>query len=154
MGKPPWKLLGLVAAGIAGAAAVIFAIRRSAYRKVADDDVDSDGRSEAERMGNAILTAWKEDRFDALGDDASDTLRAKLDADKQRQAHDAMKDAFGEYESLEYVETWKPKNGASLRIYRFRGTFSGAARPEVRVVLDGQKRLSGFWVKAWATDVR
>jgi len=147
-------MIGLVAAGVAGVAAAWFALRRSKYAKVPDDEVDADARAEAEKLASGILGAWKEERFEGLGEDSAEPLRTKLDADRQREAHGAVKEAFGDYEALEYVETWKPRNGAALRIYRFRGTFSGAARPEVRVVLDAQRRLSGFWVKAWATEVR
>ena len=56
---------------------------------------------------------------------------------------------FGDYVSMDYAETWKPKM-SSLRVYRFKGHFAkGSAAPEIRVVMDGSNKLSGFWLKPW-----
>lgn len=75
-------------------------------------------------------------------------MQSGLSPEKQASTCSSIKGQFGDYQSMDYSETWKMKSG-SLRIHRFKGHFSKATTPpEIRVVMDGQK-LSGLWLKPW-----
>lgn len=148
------RVWSLVAVAAAGAAAAWLLWRRSAYRRVGESDVDPDARASAESLATRLLSEWRDGRHEPLGDEANERMRESLHPDAQREAYEAVRNEFGDFESVDYVETVAPRNGASLRVYRFRGTFTGATRPEVRVVLDGDGKLSGLWVKPWSASVR
>ena len=68
--------------------------------------------------------------------------------EKQRQSWEVIRATFGEYRSLEFAELVELPG---FHVYRFKATFSkGGSRPEVRVVLDTQNKVSGLWCKHWS----
>jgi hypothetical protein len=39
-------------------------------------------------------------------------------------------------------------------IYRFRGAFDATdEKPEIRIVLDRNNKLAGFWIRPWEDDL-
>jgi len=90
-----------------------------------------------------------------LGDEATAAMRSGLTPEKQKEAYETIKGMFGDFQSMEYVETCIPTDGSLLVIYRFKGHFSKSkARPEIRVVMDGEGKLAGFWIKPWRARVQ
>jgi len=140
-----WLLAGgaLLVALIAGCGA-------SDYRKLPESEVDSDLRASAQELATRMLSSWREGRFEPLGEEATLAVRSGLSPEAQEQAYEQIRGMFGDFESMDYVETWVPSDGSSLFVFRFRGKFSGTeARPEIRVVMDGERKLSGFWARQW-----
>ncbi len=84
-----------------------------------------------------------------LGKEATEAMRTGLNPQKQKESYETIKGMFGDFQSLEYVETWVPNDGSLLVIYRFKGNFTSKAKPEIRVVMDGNKKFSGFWILPW-----
>ena len=120
------------------------------FEKVPEADVDAQQKAAAQRIAVRIYEGCVSGKHEALGEDeAIPEMREALAPAKLPGTCAAIKGQFGDYQSLDYAETWKPKSGA-IKVYRFKGHFSkNAEPPEIRVVMDGAK-LSGFWLKPWA----
>jgi len=117
--------------------------------KVPEADVDAAQRAAAQRIATRIYEGCKTGQHDALGDEAIPEMREALSPDRQKSTCQSVATVFGDYVSMDYAETWKSKM-TSLRVYRFKGHFSkGSTTPEIRVVMDGSNKLSGFWLKPW-----
>ena len=122
--------------------------------RVADGDVDTTQRAQALKVATKIYEACRDNKIEPLAEaDATREMRESMTVDKQRQSCEAIKKQFGDYQSMDYAETWHAR-GTSLNVYRFKGHFSkGGDEPEIRVVMEGDK-LSGFWLKPWASRPR
>lgn len=120
-----------------------------ALEKLPEADVDAGQKATAQRLAAKIYEGCKTGQHEALGDEAIPEMRDALTPEKQKATCQSIATMFGDYVSMDYAETWKSKV-TSLRVYRFKGHFSkGNATPEIRVVLDGSSKLSGFWLKPW-----
>ena len=127
----------------------------SRFRKLPESEVDAEMKLVAERIATNILESQRDGRFEPLGDEATAAMRSALTPKKQKEAYETIKGMFGDFQSMEYVETWVPTDGSLLVIYRFKGHFSKSkARPEIRVVMDGEGKLTGFWIKPWRARVQ
>jgi len=85
--------------------------------------------------------------------EATDEMIKMLTAEKQKAVYDQLKSAFGEFKSLEYSQTWT-ENNAHMVIYRFKGMFDDKNILEIRVVLNYQGKIAGFFVKPWAEELK
>ncbi|MBN2407125.1 MAG: hypothetical protein JXJ19_05460 [Elusimicrobia bacterium] len=120
------------------------------YTRLADAKVDAAEKAAAEKLAAGLLTSMREGQYKPLGDEATNAMRSALTPEKQKDSYEDIRGMFGDFQSLEYAGTWIPKDGTLLKIYRFRGRFSATtARPEIRVVMDGNGKLAGFWIKPW-----
>jgi hypothetical protein len=117
--------------------------------RVPEAEVDVTQKATAERIARRLYEACRTGTYEALGDEAIPAMRDALTPDKQRQTCGSITGMFGDYVSMDYAETWKPKFGG-LAVFRFKGHFSKSpATPEIRVVIDRANKLSGFWLKPW-----
>jgi hypothetical protein len=121
-----------------------------ALERVPEADVDANQKATAQRIATKIYESCKSGQHETLGgDEAIPEMREALSPARQKATCGSVATMFGDYVSMDYAETWKSKV-TSLRVYRFKGHFSkGSAAPEIRVVLDGSNKLSGFWLKPW-----
>ena len=127
----------------------------SPFRKLSESEVDAEMISAAKRIATDILESHRDGRFEPLGDEATPAMRSALTPEKQKEAYETIKGMFGDFQSMEYVETCVPKDGSLLFIHRFKGHFSKSqARPEIRVVMDSEGKLAGFWIKPWRAKVQ
>lgn len=127
----------------------------SRFRKLPESEVDAEMKLVAQRIATDILGSQKDGRFEPLGDEATAAMRSALTPEKQKEAYETIKGMFGDFQSMEYIETWVPTDGSLLVICRFKGHFSKSkARPEIRVVMDGEGKLAGFWIKPWRAKVQ
>ncbi len=124
------------------------------FRKLAESDVDTDGKAKSAALATRLLTGWPKDSFKPFGDEATEAVRTQLTPDLQRQTWEAAVGAFGDYISYEYVEAWMPTDAPLLRIYRYRVKFSSGSDAEFRIVLDGRGRLAGLFLKPWNAELR
>ena len=124
------------------------------FEKVPEASVDVTQKAAAQALATRIYEGCRSGRHEPLGEDeAIKEMREGLSPAKLAITCASIKGQFGDYQSLEYAETWKPSSGA-LRVYRFKGHFSSTTdTPEIRVVMDDRK-LSGFWLKPWADPMR
>lgn len=133
------------------AATLLGCVGCTGFDKVPEGDVDAQQKATAQKLAARIYEGCVSGKHEPLGEDeAIPEMRDALSPSKLPGTCAAIKSEFGDYQSLDYAETWKPKSGA-LKVYRFKGHFSKAtaAPPEIRVIMDGAK-LSGFWLKPWA----
>jgi hypothetical protein len=124
------------------------------FEKVPEANVDADQKAAAQRLAERIYQGCNSGSHQPLGEqEAVAEMREALTPAKLAATCTSIKGQFGDYQSLDYAETWKPSSGA-LRVYRFKGHFARSTdAPEIRVVMDGPK-LSGFWLKPWAETLR
>ena len=123
------------------------------FERVPEPQVDLQQKAAAQRIASRIYEGCVSGKHEPLGDDeAIPEMRDAFSPAKLTATCAAIKTQFGDYQSLDYAETWKPRSG-SIKVYRFKGHFSKSTdAPEIRVVMDGAK-LSGFWLKPWSDEL-
>ncbi len=127
----------------------------SPFRRLSESEVDAQMKLVAERVATRILESERDGRFEPLGDEATATVRSGLTPEVQKASYESIKGMYGDFLSMDYAETWVPTDGTLLAIYRFRGRFSKSdARPEIRVVMDGEGKLAGLWLKPWNARIQ
>jgi hypothetical protein len=118
------------------------------FEKMLDANVDQAEKSRAQDFAQKVYQACRTNHFEPLGDEATAEMRTDLSPAKQKQTCGYIQLTFGDYQSMDFVETWT--GGRSAHIYRFKGHFSKATGvQEIRVVLDKTGKVSGFWLKPW-----
>lgn len=124
----------------------------SGFEKVPEESVNKQDKTFAQQFANDYLNAAKSGTCYEFTNEGTDTLMKSLTKENQQKAYDYVKNEFGEFQSLEYAETWEQKS-EGLTIYRFKGAFDKSEKKlEVRVVLDEAKKIAGFWIKPWRDD--
>ena len=108
---------------------------------------------QAAQLTTQILQAHEQGRFEALGPEATEGFRKAFTAEAQRHSYQQIRQLFGTFESLDFVETRSIEDQPHLLIYRFRGRYSTAS-PEVRVVLDQDGKLTGLWIKPYQDQMQ
>lgn len=118
--------------------------------------VQSDQHHLAYQLATRILQSHEQGRFEDLGpEEAAEDFRRGFTAVVQRRSHQTIRQLFGAFEGLDYVETRSLEDQPHLLIHRFKGRYGAASRaPEVRVVLDLDGKLAGFWIKPWQDQLR
>ncbi len=144
--------LGEVAAGEAGR----LLPGTVAPQAVVSTPVQSEQHLLAAQLATRILQSHEQGRFETLGpEEATEGFRSGFTAEVQRRSHQAVRQLFGEFEGLDYVETRFIEAQPHLLIHRFRGRYGAASRaPEVRVILDREGRLAGLWIKPWQEQMQ
>ena len=115
---------------------------------VASAPVQSEQHQLAAQLATQILQAHEQGRFEVLGTEATEGFRKAFTAEIQRHSYQQLRQLFGTFEGLDFVETHSIESQPHLLIHRFRGRYSTAS-PEVRVVLDQDGKLAGLWIKPW-----
>lgn len=122
--------------------------------KVAEAQVDAAKKANAEALGTKILSAWAKDEYPLLGEEAAEQFRKAHNAeDAQRAADKSIEKELGSFQAMTYHETLRTKD-AKMDVFRFKATFDKSkVASEVRVVIDSQGKLTGFWVKPWKDEL-
>ncbi len=120
-------------------------------RTVASAPVQSEQHHLAERLATRVLLGHEQGRFEALGpEEATGDFRRGFTEESQRRSHQTIRQLFGAFEGLDFVETRSTEDQPHLLIHRFKGRYGAASGPlEVRVVLDLEGKLAGLWIKPW-----
>lgn len=121
------------------------------FEKVAEDAVNNEKRKVAEQFVDRYFSASDgEQAYEFEEAEATQAMKELLTEDQQKMLFLQMKSQLGIYESSTYAETWKQRGMPGMDIFRFKADFSESKKKaEVRVVLDDENRLAGFWVKPW-----
>ncbi|MYA24226.1 MAG: hypothetical protein F4Z30_16260 [Gemmatimonadetes bacterium] len=125
----------------------------AAPQTVTSAPVQSEQHHLAAQLATQILQAHEQGRFEALGPEAAEGFRKAFTAEIQRHSYQQLRQLFGTFEGLDFVETHSIESQPHLLIHRFRGRYSTAS-PEVRVVLDQDGKLTGLWIKPWQDQMQ
>ncbi|MCY4604764.1 MAG: hypothetical protein OXE49_11080 [Gemmatimonadetes bacterium] len=120
---------------------------------VASAPVQSEQHQLAAQLATQILQAHEQGRFEALGPEATEGFRKAFTAEIQRHSYQQLRQLFGTFEGLDFVETRSIESQPHLLIHRFKGRYSTAS-PEVRVVLDQDGKLTGLWIKPYQDQMQ
>ena len=127
-----------------------------APQAVVSTPVESDQHLLAAQLATRILQGHEQGRFEVLGpEEATESFRNGFTAEVQRQSHQAIRQRYGAFEGLDYVETLSLAAQPNLLVHRFRGRYGAESRaPEVRVILDRDGKLAGLWIKSWLEEMQ
>jgi hypothetical protein len=118
------------------------------FQQVPAASIDQAQKAFAQKVADTTLKAWTKGRFAPVGADFNDAMKTGLPVEKQRQAWDTIRQAFGDYQSVTFHEALTSPALAKHVVYRFRGVFT-KGQPEVRVVTDPAGKIGGFFVLIW-----
>lgn len=128
---------------------LVIACTDSKYQTLPEEEVNVVQRDFAQNIATDILNGMKTGEYKELGNESILSMQKGLSAENQKMSYEQIKGLFGDFESISYYETCIPKAGAFHTVYRFKGQFESAENPEVRVLINRDNKLSGFWVKPW-----
>ena len=145
-----------VSCNVADGWAITVFVVAIAPQTVASVPVQSDQRQLAAQLATRILEGHEQGRFEALGpEEATEKFRNGFTAEAQRLNHQTIRQLFGAFEGLDYIETRFMDSQPHLLIHRFKGRYGAASNvPEVRVVLDRDGKLAGLWIKLWQDELQ
>lgn len=121
-------------------------------KKLSSDEVSQ----EEIKIGKTFIT----DFYDALDNGSSydfkknnstDLMVKSFSPEVQKNAYEKIKSQLGDYENVEYEEAWVVSSNPDLKVLRYKGDFTGHnSKVEVRVVLDDDDKIAGFYVIPWS----
>ena len=121
------------------------------FEKLKDADVDSKKVQIAKNFANNFLTKLKNDSYYQFQDEAVDAFKNQFTEQNQKSVYPQLKDKFGDFQSLDYAETWIQSTNPSMNIFRFKSDFEKSNKKiEIRVVLNESDKIAGFWIKPWS----
>ena len=121
------------------------------YKKLSSSEVDKAKVRIAQEFATNYLNLSKNGGSYEFNDEATNQLKKLLTSETQKNVYQSIKKQFGDFQNLEYVETFIDKNVTSVGIHRFKGSFGEKNKKlEVRVVLDEADKIAGFWIKPWS----
>ncbi|MCK5136063.1 MAG: DUF3887 domain-containing protein [Bacteroidales bacterium] len=121
------------------------------FEKLSDSDVDKSKVKIARDFASDYMTKLKNGEAYQFQDEAIDALKNQLTEEYQKTVYQQLKDKFGDFQSLDYVETWIQGSNNSLKIIRFKSDFDRSSKKlEIRVVLNESDKIAGFWIKPWS----
>lgn len=162
MKKIRGKAIGTLRVGMAaGVWAVLFFVgiqadvsAKSLFQTLPDSKVDQALKSKARQVAADLLTRWRDGKFEPLADDFTLDLSVRLPPADQEKACNRLRALFGDFRSLVFIEAVASPGLPGYVMFRFKGTFSGAkANPEIRVLMNDEAKVTGFWVKHWQDEV-
>ncbi len=119
------------------------------FEKVSNEKVDLTQVNHAQKFSENFYSALKNDSVYVFKDEVIDVIKNQLSPQTQRTMYDNIKTKFGDYENLQYVETYKQKSN-ELYIHRFKAKFSKSDKLlEIRVVYNNEGKIAGFFLKPW-----
>ena len=120
------------------------------YDRISEEEVDSLMVAAASSIGDEYFRRCERGEFEPFGNEATTRMRQALTPERQEEAWEEISGIYGDYESIRFDSVWEPIDGTKLTIYRFRARFTDVKPdPELRIILDGNGKLSGLWVKPW-----
>lgn len=121
------------------------------FKKLSMDEADQGKIKIARDFASGFLSKLKANETYQFGNEAVDIIKNQLTADNQKLVYQQLKGQFGDFKSLEYAETWVQASNKSMQIIRLKGNFEKSNRSqEIRVVVNEQNKIAGFWVKPWS----
>jgi len=105
----------------------------------------------AAKFASEVCKGWQEDDFNRLDSDrTTPELAQSLTPEKQEQIFvDQIFPVFGRFGQLYYKEAYSSGNKT---IFRFKGAYEKGT-PEIRVVIDKNDKVAGFWIRPWIDEL-
>ena len=131
------------------------AITQQSYEKLPETGISQTELRQAISLGEKLLLGQKSGNIYILSEDEAIPEVAKgLTEGVQQSSYENIRSMYGEYESMQFAEAWKLEADQFYTIYRFKGTFGATSdKPEIRMVLDREGKLAGFWIRPWEDDM-
>ena len=125
------------------------------FTPIKETRIDKESMEKATDLADKLLNGMKTGNIYLLSaDEATEAMVKGLSDEIQQSVYARIKDEFGDFLTMQFVEALKPDNDKSLTVYRFRGSFENAADgPEIRVILNKDGKLSGFWILPWKPSI-
>ena len=121
------------------------------YEKLNDAEVDSKKVQIAQNFANDFLTNLKNGSHYQFQNEAIDAIKNQFTEQNQKAVYQQLKDKFGDFQSIDYAETWIQNGNSSMNIFRFKGDFEKSNKKiEIRIVLNESDKIAGFWIKPWS----
>ena len=121
------------------------------FKKIDESEANSKKVLIAQKFSNDYLTKVKNGSYYEFKDEAIDAVKNGFTEQSQKTFYEQLKAQFGEFQSLVYAETWIQEGNSTMKIFRFKGDFAKSNKKlEIRVVLDSNDKIAGFWIKPWS----
>lgn len=131
------------------------ATAQPSFTPVPDGKVNTAQKTKAHDVATDTLTKWSKNEFQPLSDDFTSEMKNGLPPNQQEMAYHQIKGLLGDFRSIEFAEAVAAPSMPDLVVYRFKGTFSNSGeKPEVRVVMNKDGKVAGFFVKPWSDTVQ
>lgn len=118
---------------------------------IPSDKISMQEKQFAEKMANLILERCDAYDYSALSEEVATPEMSKgFNATVFQQTCELLKNKYGRFRGLEFVEAVKPPDSNQYVIYRFKGNFKDATKfPEIRITVDQSGKLAGFFTTKW-----
>jgi len=131
-----------------------FSVTGQDFKKLDDKSIDTKQMEFSKKFANAYFSKQISGSYYQFNqDEATDDMVRLLTEEKQKQAYAQVKSGFGEFKSLAYAQTWSDIN-LKMLIYRFTGIFGDNNILEIRVVINPQGKIAGFFIKPWTENLQ
>ena len=121
------------------------------YNKLKDSETDTQKVQMAKKFANDYFTQLKNGSYYQFHDEAVENLKNFLTEEYQKSSYHQITEQFGNYQTLEYAETWALRSNPGVLIVRLKSDFEKSRKKlEIRVVLNESGRISGFWLRPWS----
>ena len=121
------------------------------FRKLSGSEVDSKKVQIANKFATDYLMNLKNGSYYQFKDEAIDGIKNAFTEETQKTVYQQLKGQFGDFQGLEYAETWIQSGNPAIKIFRFKSDFEKSTKKlEVRVVLNESDKIAGFWIKPWS----
>lgn len=123
----------------------------SNLERIPSEQIKSQEKQFAEQMANLILERCDAYDYSALSEEVATLEMAKgFNATVFQQSCELLKNKYGRFRGLEFIEAVKPPDSGQYIIYRFKGNFKEAIQfPEIRITVDQSGKLAGFFTTKW-----
>ncbi len=75
----------------------------------------------------------------------------QLTEQNQKAIYQQLKDKFGDFQSLDYAESWIQNSNSNMHIVRLKSDFERSNKKlEIRVVINESDKIAGFWIIPWS----
>lgn len=135
---------------LSGAFLLGFGSCASDYKKASETEINQETVQMVEQFATDYLTKLKNGEHYEFQDEATEQLKNGLSKEVQMGSYKQVQEAYGDFESLEFIEMRVQEKEPIMNIYRLKGKFGSGKNLEVRVVLNEEQKISGFWIREWS----
>jgi len=124
------------------------------FKKIPDKSTDTIKIALATQIAASYFESLKKGDYFDIQDMGTKEFIEKMTPEIQKQSYEQIRQLFGDFKSLTYSGIWISKDNSELEVIRFKGEFEKSEKPlEIRVVINQQNMVSGFWIKPWQDNL-
>lgn len=121
------------------------------FTKLKGSEADQNKIKIAKDFASGFFNTVKNGETYLFQDEAVDVIKNQLTAENQKAVYQQLKNEFGDFQSLEYAETWIQGGNKTFQVIRLKGDFDKSNKKlEIRVVVNEQDKIAGFFVRPWS----